>query len=123
MDIFSYIEFEDPNKSNSIIKASIHKTGKLGFSSGAQEFLNLSESICFKVGFHPEDVNVMYLVPSNDDGYSFKVAKAGDYYYINLKHVFDKRGVQYQNKSIIYDIKKEKTNDEKEYYVLTKRNK
>lgn len=122
MDIFNLIEFEDPNKSNSVIKASIHKTGKLGFSSGGQEFLNLKETMSFKVGFNPNDDGIIYLVPSNDENQAFKVSKAGDYYYINLKHVFDKKGIEYQSKSIIYDIKKETTNDIV-YYILTKRNK
>lgn len=121
MDIFNLIEFEDPNKGNGVIKASIHKTGKLGFSSGGQEFLNLNEKSCFKVGFNPEDVNVIYLVPVENDDSAFKVSKAGNYYYINLKHVFDKRGILYKNKTVIYDIKKEITNDNI-YYVLTKRN-
>lgn len=122
MDIFSLIEFEDPNKSNSVIKASIHKTGKLGFSSGAQEFLNLKETSSFKVGFNPNDEGMIYLVPTTDENQAFKVSKAGDYYYINLKHVFDKKGIEYQSKSVIYDIKKEITN-EVTYYILTKRNK
>lgn len=122
MDIFNLIEFEDPNKSNSVIKASIHKTGKLGFSSGGQEFLNLTETSSFKVGFNPNDENVIFLVPVANEEHAFKVSKAGDYYYINLKHVFDKKGIDYKGKSIIYDIKKE-TSSEITYFILTKRNK
>lgn len=122
MDIFSLIEFEDPDKNSSVIKASIHKTGKLGFSSGAQDFLEINENSYFKVGFNSEDSTILYLVPSSSADKAFKVSKAGLYYYINLKHVFDKKGIEYQNKTVIFDIKKEVNNDTV-YYVLNKRNK
>ena len=121
MNILSQIQFEDPNRNNGIIKASIHKTGKLGFSSGAQAFMGISEDCYFKVGFVGEGGNEdIYLVPAAKDEIAFKVAKAGDYYYINLKHVFDKRSFDYKNETLIYDIKKQKS-ENIEYYVLNKR--
>lgn len=121
MDILSQIQFEDPSQGNGIIKATIHKSGKLGFSAAAQAFLNLNEKSFFKVGFNedPTDTNI-YLVPSLDDVKAFKAAKAGDYYYINLKNIFDKRGLDYQNQTIIYDIKRPETTG-LQYYILTKR--
>lgn len=122
MDILSVIQFEDPSKSNGVIKATIHKTGKLGFSSSAHNFLSLGEESYFRIGFNdadPEDDNI-YLVPSKEDGQAFKAAKAGDYYYINLKHIFDKRGLDYQNETMIYDIKKQKSGDV-DFFILTKR--
>lgn len=122
MDVLSLIEFEDPNKSNGVIKASIHKTGKLGFSSGAQDFLKINEKSLFKVGFNPENNSLMYLVPVNNPEQAFKVSKAGLYFYLNLKNVFDKKGIDYINENIIFDIKKEISNDSQEYFILTKRN-
>ena len=122
MDILSLIQFEDPSKNNGVIKATIHKTGKLGFSSSAQNFLSLGEESYFKIGFNDIDAydNNIYLVPSGEDDQTFKAAKAGDYYYINLKHIFDKRGLDYQNETMIYDIKKQKSGDT-EFFILTRR--
>lgn len=122
MEILDFIKFEDPNSSNGVIKASIHKTGKLGFSSAAQSFLNISEDTYFKIGFNDNDVNDknIYMVPALENEKAFKVAKAGDYYYINLKHIFDKRGIDYQNESNIYDIRKQNSTGV-DYFILSKR--
>lgn len=122
MDILDIIQFEDPNKNNAVIKASIHKTGKLGFSSGAQEFMKINEDTYFKVGFNNTDLedHNIYMVPSDKVDGAFKASKAGDYYYINLKHVFDKRGIEYKKGSNIYDIKKQTSNDV-DFYILSKR--
>jgi hypothetical protein len=121
-NILDIIQFEDPNKNNGVIKASIHKTGKLGFSSGAQEFMGIDENTFYKIGFNnndPIDTNI-YIVPSQDQTNAFKAAKAGMYFYINLKHVFDKRGYEYNKGSNIFDIKKENSNG-LDYYILSKR--
>ncbi|MCT3763019.1 hypothetical protein [Elizabethkingia anophelis] len=123
MSVLDTIVFEDPNKVGGAIKATIHKSGKLGFSSGAEEFMKIVDNAFFKIGFNDniDDGNI-YMVPSEIGVGAFKISKAGQYYYINLKNVFDKRGIDYKNKSYIYDIKKEKS-DNTDYFILIKRKK
>lgn len=124
MSILDFIVFEDPNKVGGSIKATIHKTGKLGFSAGAEDFMKIKDDSFFKVGFNnsSETDEKIYMVPSLTEESAFKVSKAGMYFYINLKNVFDKRGIDYKNKSYIYDIKKENS-EETEFFILTKRKK
>lgn len=124
MEFLDFINFEDPNSGNGVIKASIHKTGKLGFSSGAKLFMEINEETYFKIGFNDRDTNDtnIYVVPVIGKEGAFKVSKAGDYYYINLKHIFDKRGIDYQNENSIYDIKKISI-ENGYYFILSKRNK
>lgn len=124
MGVLDFISFEDPNKVGGSIKATIHKTGKLGFSSGAEDFLGINEESYFMVGFNNNDISDdnIYIVKSDNENNAFKVSKAGMYYYINLKNVFDKRGIDYKNKSYIYDIKKE-SSEGTEFFVLIKRKK
>lgn len=124
MGVLDFILFEDPNKVGGSIKATIHKTGKLGFSSGAEDFMGIKEDCFFKVGFNNSDTidDSIYMVKSEDENNAFKISKAGMYYYINLKNVFDKRGIDYKNKSYIYDIKKENS-EGTEFFILTKRKK
>lgn len=123
MNILDTIAFEDPSKVGGAIKATIHKSGKLGFSSGAEEFMKIVNNAFFKIGFNDniDDGNI-YMVPSETEEGAFKISKAGQYYYINLKNVFDKRGIDYKNKSYIYDIKKE-ISDDINYFILIKRKK
>ncbi len=124
MSILDFISFEDPNKVGGSIKATIHKTGKLGFSSGAEEFMDINEQSYFKIGFNNnnESDDSIYMVASETEEGAFKISKAGMYYYVNLKNVFDKRGLDYKSKSYIYDIRKERNGDI-EYFILTKRKK
>lgn len=124
MGVLDFVSFEDPNKVGGSIKATIHKTGKLGFSSGAEDFMEINEESYFKIGFNNNDStdDNLYVVKSTTESGAFKVSKAGMYYYINLKNVFDKRGIDYRNKSYIYDIKKENS-DDTEFFILTKRKK
>ena len=52
-----------------------------------------------------DNPSVLYLINgTSDDGDSFKVCKAGSYFYINAKLMFDSLGVDYVNKTIIYDM-------------------
>lgn len=124
MSILDFVSFEDPNKVGGSIKATIHKTGKLGFSSGAEDFMKINEETYFKIGFNNNNDSdeSIYIINSDTGSGAFKVSKAGDYYYVNLKNVFDKRGIDYKNKSFIYDIKKENSEDT-EFFILTKRKK
>lgn len=124
MSIFDLIEFEDPNRVGGSIKATIHKTGKLGFSAGAENFMNINDDSFFRIGFNntSDTDEKIYMVPSDNGDSAFKVSKAGMYFYINLKNVFDKRGIDYKNKSYIYDIKKENS-DGTDVFILTKRKK
>lgn len=124
MSILDFIEFEDPNKVGGSIKATIHKTGKLGFSAGAEDFMNIKDDSFFKIGFNnsTETDERIYMVPSEKEDIAFKVSKAGMYYYINLKNIFDKRGIDYKSKSYIYDIKKE-SSEGTDFFILTKRKK
>ena len=68
-----------------------------------------------------EDPSVLYLINGTaDDRDSFKVCKSGAYFYINAKLMFDSLGVDYINKTIIYDMIKS-PNDEGDIYRMTKR--
>ncbi|WPO82425.1 hypothetical protein SD427_16920 [Chryseobacterium sp. JJR-5R] len=123
MDFLKDIIFEDPDKIGGSIKATIQKTGKIGFSSGAEEFMGLKDTPYFKIGFNSENAGeIIYMVSSTTEEGAFKVSKAGSYYYINLKNVFDRKGIDYKNKSYIYDIRKENS-ERAEFFILTKRKK
>jgi len=124
MDFLKDIVFEDPDKIGGSIKATIQKTGKIGFSSGAEEFMQLKNTPYFKIGFNNSENagDIIYMVSSATEEGAFKVSKAGLYYYINLKNVFDRKGIDYKAKSYIYDIKRENSEDT-EFFILTKRKK
>ena len=89
------------------IKCSIHKSGKLGFSSTAIDKLGLSTGKSVMIGVNEEDSEDDNLYMSVEDGVkeeAFKISRAGEYYYANTKALFDKIGIDYRAKTIIYDI-------------------
>lgn len=89
------------------IKCSIHKSGKLGFSSTAIDKLGLSNDKSVMIGVNEEDSDDENLYMSVEDGVkeeAFKISRAGEYYYANTKALFDKLGIDYRAKTIIYDI-------------------
>jgi len=119
------LDFFDSSSKFGVIKATVHKTGKLGFSSGAAKFMKLEEFSFFNIGYNkanPNDTS-LYLLPLKEEGEkSFQLVKAGEYYYIYIKNVLMELKLDYKNESIIYDIYEEIFND-KTIYKLTRRDK
>lgn len=90
-------------------KATIHKTGNLGFNNDAADVLRLGSAVkAFRVAINAdEDDGNLYLVPSSpDEDKAVHVSKAGEYYYLNLKDFFSRRNEDFANQKIMYDIKK-----------------
>ena len=110
---FKMIEFNffDSSSKYGVVKATVHKTGKLGFSSGAIKYMKLDEINYFKIATNNSDSldKALYLIPSNNDDNDdklFKVVKAGDYFYVFIKNVLREMDLDYKNENIIYDIEK-----------------
>ncbi|MCF2443276.1 hypothetical protein L0657_04850 [Dyadobacter sp. CY345] len=90
------------------IKATIHKSGKLGFSSGAHKKLELDKNRFIKIAFgedYSETKILFAILHEDEDTDSFNIAKAGDYYYGNTKALFDELEIDYETQKVIYDIK------------------
>ena len=116
-------KYENPISSRSVIKATVHKDGKLGFSTGAAEFMELVSNRYIKVATNAEDStdDNLYLVLSDaEESGVFKVNKAGKYYYLRIKHILDRYKMDYKEEKIIFDIEENKEED-MIYYTLKKR--
>jgi len=115
-----FIKSQDIDKN---VKCSVHKTGKLGFSSSAIDKLQLTTDKTIAIAVNEddkEDENLYVMINENSENDGFKISKAGDYYYVNTKALFDNIGVDYRNKKIIYDIVDFEYEGDK-YYKLIKR--
>ena len=101
------IQFLNPVAGFSNVKATIHVNGKMGFSKSAIKKFGLEEGKFLKMGVNTEDTsdeNLYVIVKNFDDGESLKIHKAGQYYYVNSKPLFDSLKIDYKNKKIIYDV-------------------
>lgn len=89
------------------MKCTIHKNGKLGFSRAAIKKLGILQDKYAKLGFNEEnkdDKNLYLVVQSYSDEETYKVNKAGEYYYLNTKHLFDNLHIDYERRKIIFDM-------------------
>jgi hypothetical protein len=116
-------KFLTPKDNVGVVKATVHKTGKMGFSTGAIKVLGLEKNKYFKLAVNEEDEkdnNLYLIVVKEADADTFAANKAGAYYYLKVKHVLDELGIDYKSETIIFDIKEVKEADVK-CYKLSRR--
>jgi len=117
------LEFFDSSTKYGVIKATVHKTGKLGFSSGASKYMNLDNIKYVNIGFNKsnQEDRCLYIVETNEEtDKTFKIVKAGDYYYVFIKNILKQLNIDYKNESVIYDIEK-MTGEDNLIYKLCRR--
>ena len=113
-------KIEDLDKN---LKATVHRTGKMGFTADASKKLKLSESKSADIGKNEDDVsdkNFYLFIHKEPKTGEFNIVKAGDYYYINTKVLFDNLKMDYTKDNFTYDISPE-TIDGQEVFVLKRR--
>lgn len=94
------------------LKATIQKSGKLGFT---EEFANVLDFASKKYAkFARDDENgVLYLVIiNNEEEDAFQIKLSGKYYYVPAKLMFDMLGFDYKNNTIIFDLIRQFSLDE-----------
>ncbi len=101
-------------------KATIHYSGKLGFNIEAIEFMGLQNQASFLVATDEEKEDVLYLLEENESKNTAKVAKAGNYYYLNVGDAFDTLNYDYKGHTIMFDITKDEY-EGKAVFILKKR--
>lgn len=117
------IKYYKPKAITGKVKCTIHQNGKMGFSRQAIKKMDLETNRYAKIGFNEEDENdkALYLkIQGHQDVDTYKINKAGEYFYLNTKYLFDDLNIDYVRKKIIYDIQEIET-EEDVVYRLDKR--
>ena len=110
-----------PPDSSGVLKATIHISGKLGFSIGAIKAMNINSNAFIQIAVNTEDdsdQNLYAFIASYKDENSLKINKAGNYYYVNTKALFDKLEIDYRRKKIMFDIVEVEYEGEKVYKLI-----
>jgi alpha-amylase/alpha-mannosidase (GH57 family) len=103
------LKFIKANEISSKAKATIHKSGKLGFSNEATNYLKIKEGMYIMFAQNEDDskdLNLYAILSEETKEEAFRISKAGEYFYVNTKGMFDSIEVDYSKKTIIYDIVK-----------------
>lgn len=119
------IRFLSPQNLERNIKATIHKSGKMGFTIEAANKLGLSTDKSVSIGINEDDENDknFYVVVNNSKTRdAFSVLKAGDYYYLNTKPLLDSLKIDYLNNNISFDIEEQEIENQ-DIYIFKRRDK
>jgi hypothetical protein len=100
------LSFFDAAEYEKGLKCTIHKNGRLGFSSAALKRMGVSTDASIRIGKNDSDKGEdLYVVAGKrDDKSAFKLSKTGDYFYANTKNLFDAMGLDYQNQMHTFDL-------------------
>src|SRR5882724_3192495 len=126
MDVGFELEYFEPETGP--IKATAHKSGKLGFTLSANKFLDFENNKLFKIGKKKEadgSDDTLFMIPvATKDDFTFEVFKAGDYYYLKAKRLFKSLNIDYahETESTSFEIDEVKEND-KRYFKLVRKKK
>lgn len=94
------------------LKVTIQATGKLGFADETAKALSLSADKYIKIAYDDEE-DVLYLIVMPDkDPDAFRVCSAGGYYYLPTTSLFRSLGLDYESKSVMFDLSREEQLDE-----------
>ncbi len=119
------LKFLDAKEFEANLKCTVQSNGKLNFSAAAINILALNnqKSVKFAMNEDAKGGEELYiLIQETITNDAFKVNKAGNYYYLNAKALFDSLGMEYKAHSIIFDIvKTEETIDGLQLYKLNRR--
>jgi hypothetical protein len=119
------LKFFNPEKLDRNLKATAHRSGKLGFTVEAAKKMSLSIEKSAGIAINEEDdadKSLYVVVYSNKQDGAFKISKAGTYFYINTKALFDTLRIDYKNDWIVYDISKESI-DNQDVFKFVRREK
>lgn len=110
------------NEGATKLKATVHKTGKLGFTDATAKHLGLTNDTKVQFATDSEDEHCFYLINKPNSGDDlFEVKGAGGYFFVNIKNLLDKRGVDYANQTVIYDMERDSNYPDMEIYKLKER--
>lgn len=117
------LKFIDSAALDKNLKATVHNTGKIGFTKDAAGKLGLGEAKSARIAVNdedPGDTSLYVIIEDRVVDGAFKVNKAGQYFYISTKALFDGLGMDYVKNNYVYDIVK--TNiDELEVWKFKRR--
>jgi hypothetical protein len=117
------LRFINPASLDKNLKATVHKSGKLGFTVEAANKLKLQAFKSASIAINdedPTDTSLYMIINDTIVDSSFKINKAGEYYYINTKALFDDMKIDYLNRSVVYDISVEQI-DQLQVFKLKRR--
>lgn len=95
------------------LKATVQRTGKLGFTSETLEALHIQQGTHIRIAEETESKRILWLgVLQEPADNAFPVNKAGDYFYVNTIKLFEKINLDFKKKNCMFDMSRVPEYDE-----------
>lgn len=114
--MFDPTKLIDATRLSRIAKATVQKTGRLGFSRQAATMLKLGDGDMSILLFEGEGRNLFLVVLPGNDPRGFHLRKIGEYFYVNTRVYFDEKNIDYV--AIVVDFEITETTDRFEGYTV-----
>lgn len=111
------------NETSRKLKCTIQSSGKLGFTDATAKYLRLDKVQAVKFATDDNEKDRLYLindVPASDAN-AFKVCRAGTYYHVNAKCLFEDLNLDFKSNKIMFDLKREPKYEDMKVYKMIKR--
>lgn len=121
---YKELDFFNAEEITSNAKCTIHKSGKLGFSMDAIKLMEIDKSNSISIAKGPdfnETGNLYAVVNRNETDGAFKIIKAGAYYYLNTKSLFNQLEYPFQHERIMFDVVQINSEEGNKLFKLTRR--
>lgn len=109
------------------LKATVHRSGKLGFGEETAHTLGLEQGKFARFAQDDETGNLFLIIDDcgSEDAFSFK--EVSGFYNLATRQLFDALGIDYENNSVMFDLVRQPTLDAdlagQVYYMKMRTNK
>lgn len=93
------------------LKATIQKSGRLGFTEDTAKILDFQSGKRAKFAKDDEKDILYLIIISEDSEDAFQIKQSSGYYYVQARQMFDMLGFDYENYYIIFDLIRDKSLD------------
>lgn len=94
------------------LKATIQRSGRLGFTEETARYMNLAEEKFAKFAQDDESGTLYLIIHDIRDEDSFEIRSSSGYYYVPAKMMFDSLGMDYEKNVIMFDLVRKPSLDE-----------
>lgn len=94
------------------LKATIQRTGRLGFTEETARYMNLADGKFAKFAQDNENGTLYLIIIDKRNEDSFDIRSSSGYYFVPAKMMFDSLGVDYEKNVVMFDLVRKPSLDE-----------
>lgn len=94
------------------LKATIQKSGRLGFTEEAAKAMDLQSGKYAKFAQDDEKKSLYLIIIREKDEEAFQIKESSGYFYVPAKLMFDMLGYDYEHNNIMFDLVRQADYDE-----------